>query len=552
MKQEMQFIKWINGQFPGVKTIIAKKYCVESMRMLITILLTLILGMMIQAVFYEKNISLFLLQIGTYSSLFGLDIALGRIGLRESKDLQAQIQIEMRKRLYRSEIRAKAGDLHNISAGDNMYLFTQDVETVFLLWDTSVKNIVTSLAGIMGTFAVVCFYDWRMSFVILFLALFIVCITNYSNQNYQKARKNFRENSGEYSNWITEHLKGMKDIRMNQCQQMTEKEFQKVTCENLKNKEKIRFIEIRAERTVSFVSAIFTLVFWACAAAMIIYGNLTVGLFYVINKYFKNTENCIAVISQEKMNIRNGIPNFQNIKYYCSLKSERDAQKKGTDKVENDSDAALRIKNVSFSYQDQKVLGDLNCTFEAGKMVVISGANGTGKTTLLNLILRFYRADRGEIQYGGKRIEEYDLEDWRDHIGYVQQDSMIFEGSLRDNILLYAPEINESQIWQILRAAGLETTVMEWKDKLDTDLQQGERLSDGQKQRVAIARVIAKNPSIVLLDEPTANLDYKTEEAIILDIKKMCREKILIVITHRDSVAKYADMIVTMNEEMTS
>lgn len=282
------------------------------------------------------------------------------------------------------------------------------------------------------------------------------------------------------------------------------------------------------------------------SAFMILNDALTVGLFYVFNKYFNNMIDCISNIFQERLNIRNFLPGFEKIKGHYELESEQ--EEKILYSIRNRKHSYLSFKDVSFSYANYSVLKDLNIKFESGKMNVIVGENGVGKTTLMDLILRFYNAQKGRIEYGGMDITQYDLKNWRKQIGYVLQDTMIFEGSLKDNILLYAPEASEQHIWNALKIAGLYDTVLQWELKLDTDLLMGERLSHGQRQRVAIARIAAKDSEIILMDEPTANLDYETEQTIISDIKKICNEKILIVITHRENIVRNADRIFVLKD----
>ena len=546
---EVTFIRWINAKRPNVKKILVKKYVTTSIRTGVTLLQTFLLGMMIESIFYEKNVNIFFLQVILYILFFCVYIILGREVASESEKLQKEIHGGMRSLLYSKEIHARGKDLQLIKPGENLQLFTQDIDNIFICLDKSLENIVVSVIGIIGIIVIVGFYNWLLAVVILGFSIFTVAITNYPNGKYQKARIYFRENHSHYINWINEHLRGMRDIRINQAEVMFQEMFDKHTNDNLKAKEKIRFIEIKAERLVGFVSTVFTVLFWTASAFMILYASLTVGLFYVINKYFDNMIKYLSIILQEKLNIRNYMPGYEKIKNYCEIENEQEMQQ-NEEKINigEHKDAVLRLKNISFSYGNKYVMENMNVEFESGKMNVVAGVNGVGKTTLMNLIMRFYQVENGIIEYNGRDISKYSLGEWRQCIGYVQQDTLFFDGSLRDNICLYAPNINEERIWEALKTAGLYETVMEWEDKIDTDIMKGERLSEGQKQRVAIARIIAKNPKIILMDEPTANLDYDIEKEIIADIKELCKEQILIVITHRNTVMRQADRVFVVNK----
>lgn len=541
---EIHFIKWISENQPNVKKILMRKYGATSAKIGITLIHTWLLGGMIESIFYEKNVYKFLEQIMLYIIFFFIYIFLEHKVKRESEKLQREIHGGLRNLLYSKEIHARGKDLQLVRPGENLQLFTRDIDNIFICLEQSFENIVVSIIGIIGIFVIVGFYNWMLATVIFIFAIITVAITNFPNETYQKARIYFRENHGNYINWINEHLRGMRDIRINQAEEMFLKMFDKYTNDNLKAKEKIRFIEIKAERVVAFASTVFTVLFWAVSAYMVLYASLTVGLFYVINKYFDIMTNYLSVILQEKLNIRNYMPGYEKLKNYCEIENEQEMQHtEGKIRIEEHKAAVLKLKNISFSYGNKKIIENMNVEFEPGKMNVVVGANGAGKTTLMNLILRFYKVENGIVEYDGSDISKYSLDEWRQCIGYVQQDTLFFEGSLRDNITLYAPNICEKRVWEVLKTAGLYETVMEWKDKIDTDIMKGERLSEGQKQRVAIARIIAKNSPIILMDEPTANLDYDIEKEIITDIKEVCKEKILIVITHRSTVMSQADKV---------
>lgn len=546
---EISFVRWIGKNCPNVKNICTKKYFTTCIRTGITLIQTWLLGGMIESIFYEKNVNKFGRQVILYILFFLMYIILGRKAASESEKLQKEIHGELSSLLYSKEIRARGKDLQLIKPGENLQLFTQDIDNVFICLDQSLESIVVSVIGIIEIIVIVGFYNWLLALVIFSFAIITVAITNFPNVKYQKARRYYRENHGKYIDWINEHLRGMRDIRINQAEEMFQKMFDSYTNDNLKAKENIRFIEIKAERVVGLVSTIFTVLFWSVSAFMILYASLTVGLFYVINRYFDNMTNYLSCIFQERLNIQNYMPGYEKIKKCYEIENEPEIQKNEEKiRIEEHKNAVLKFRNISFSYKDKKVIDNINIEFEPGKMNVIAGVNGVGKTTLMNLILRFYQVENGIIEYDNKDISKYSLGEWRQCIGYVQQDTLFFEGSLRDNICLYAPDVSEKRIWEVLKIAGLYETVMEWEDKIDTDIMKGKRLSDGQKQRVAIARIIAKNPKIILMDEPTANLDYDIEKEIIADIKKLCKEQILIIITHRSTVMHHADKVFVINK----
>lgn len=546
MKQEIGYISWLCSQIPDVRKVLLKKYLLRMTNSIIDLFLTLIIGFLIEAVFYSNNFKLFIIESIFYIILFLFKCVVEKFILGTINQLQEKTIVGLRKLMFEKTVKANANDLNEMNSGELLQIFGQDVEDIFTCLNDALEKITVSVFQVFVIFFIVAYYSFTLSIIILCLSLVTVKLTSYSRRRFQEYRSIFRNKQGEYIDWINEHLKGMKDIRINQSQLMMIDIFDNKTLQNLNDKEKIRFIEIRSERIVGLIAAIFTVIFWIVSAFMIFNGKLTVGVFYVTNKYFSNLISNLTTIGQEKINIRNSIPGFEKIRDILCLKAEEEENKLTKSIIKNKC-VEMNFNNVTFGYGKRKVIKNFDMTFKPGKMYVIVGANGEGKTTLMNLILRFYNVD-GLITFNEESIERYSLKWWRKHIGFVQQHNIIFEGSLRDNILLYAPDKSEAEIWDILKKAGMYDTVKEWEKGIDTNLLCGDRLSEGQKQRIAIARILAKDPDIILMDEPTAAIDEDIEKLIIGDIKEMYINKILIIVTHRIAVAKQADVVMVMKE----
>lgn len=545
MRIEIGILKWIYEEFPEIKSHVLLKYICESIRMILALVMTFLLGMMIEDVFYNKKVILFGRDVVLYFIIFLVSISVDCINVIQKNKLDNILHGQLRSRLYHKQICADAKTIEKLETGDNIQLYGQDIENVVNIIESSFENIIVSMVGIVSIFFIVVVQNVTLAFVILFFSCIIVFLTNFSKYSYQSARQNFRKHTGEYTNWITERIRGIKDIQLTCSEKIIAERFDIETKENLRRKQKIRFIEIKSERVIGFVSTVFTVLFWLTAAYMIFKGTLTIGLFYVINKYFTNMIDNISMISQERINIKNWFPGVEKVQRGLQIEEENTTCELYDEGYDTDN---LVISNATFSYGEHLILNNVNIELECGKMNVLVGMNGAGKTTLLNLILRFYELNSGKIFYAGKNIYSIDMSLWRSKIGYVLQDNMIFEGSLKDNILLYSPYSSDEEIWNAIEISGLKETVESWENGLDTDLCGGKRLSEGQRQRVAIARIVAKKSEIILMDEPTANLDYETEKSIISDIKKICHDKILLIITHRENVVKRADNILVLND----
>lgn len=206
------------------------------------------------------------------------------------------------------------------------------------------------------------------------------------------------------------------------------------------------------------------------------------------------------------------------------------------------------FENVSFSYGNRdEVIENLNLTFPSCKTTALVGHTGAGKSTIANLLLRYYDVTDGKITIGGRDVRNIQLQALRFNIGLVAQEPFLFDGSVGENLLLARPEATEADLWSALKAANAEEFVRRLPEGLDSPIgERGVRLSVGEKQRLTIARVILKNPPVVILDEATASVDTLTEHKIQTALDRLMKNRTVLVIAHRLSTVRKADQIIVL------
>jgi ATP-binding cassette subfamily B protein len=210
----------------------------------------------------------------------------------------------------------------------------------------------------------------------------------------------------------------------------------------------------------------------------------------------------------------------------------------------------IAFENISFSYPSRPevaVLQNFNLAFGKNEALAIVGPSGVGKTALLNLLLGFYPPTSGQILFNGEPINITQLKDLRQQIGYVPQEAALFQGSLRENLMLGAPKATDAELWDAVKRVNLADAITTWPNQLDTELGSlGTQLSGGQKQRLCIARALLRSPQILVLDEPTSALDQENEKNITELVKELRGSLTVVVVTHREQILEAVDRVVRL------
>ena len=277
-------------------------------------------------------------------------------------------------------------------------------------------------------------------------------------------------------------------------------------------------------------------------------GIIGVGDITLYQTYFSSIVAQIASIVTLLPIIAKGLESVESIgDVLCANDIEDNRRKKKVVDLKGE----ITFQDVSFTYKgDEKpVLSHLNFKIQPGETVAFAGGSGSGKTTILNLAIGFLKADSGQVLVDGNDLMELDLHSYRKQIAVVPQQSILFTGTLRENITYGSESISEEQLWNVIRAANLEEVVQKLPDGLDTMItEHGENLSGGQRQRISIARAFLRNPKILILDEATSALDSISEKKIQDSIQKLVKGRTTLIVAHRLSTIRNADRIAVIEK----
>lgn len=455
---------------------------------------------------------------------------------KSGEDLVADTRNQVIAHLFYSPLAVfhhqKSGDLSSRIVNDSTSLrrFTVD----------SLPRLVASLVTLLGTVIVLFVLDWQLSltFLISFPLLFLV-IMPLSNRS-EKAAGQLQEDISRLTGDLTEHFREMELIKANVAEARVAGKM-KQTIEQIKRQ------SLKVDLVEAWSSPLVLLILFGSIALIFTYGgqrvamgSLTIGTlisFLIYLFQLLNPAGAVAGAFSEFAKMKGATKALETL-----LETPQEDLETGEKAVLLGD---LTFTDVSFAYEDKLVLDQINLTIKQGQKVAFVGPSGAGKSTLTHLVTRFYPVTAGQISLDGLPIDSFNLRDWRQQIGLVSQHNALLSGSIRDNLLFGLERIpSDAELEQALAGASLLDEIRALDQGLDSPVgEAGKLLSGGQKQRLQIARAYLKNPSYIIFDEATANLDADTEYAITQSMKGLLVDKTAIIIAHRLSTVVDADVI---------
>jgi ABC-type multidrug transport system fused ATPase/permease subunit len=285
----------------------------------------------------------------------------------------------------------------------------------------------------------------------------------------------------------------------------------------------------------------------AVGVVWIIDDQWTLGSLLAFQAYLIYVFGPAQILASVNLQLQKALAALQRVSALLRIVPEDNA---GSGKLVKKLSGDVEFRDVSFAYTgSEPVLQNFSFSVHAGQRVAIVGPSGVGKTTLLSLILRFYQPTQGEIYFDDQPASGYEACALRKRIGYVAQQPRLLSGTILDNLRYGNPEASEAEVVRVAKAAGIHRFIKDLPQGYQTHIgEKGVNLSEGQKQRLSIARALIKNPDILILDEPTAALDFEAEQSLFERLPEFIRQKTLFIATHRLSTINACDRILVLDE----
>lgn len=434
------------------------------------------------------------------------------------------------------------------SAGKLFVRITNDVEDISTLFKDVVATIVKDIILIFAIAVIMLYFNSKLgllSFIVVpFIILFSMTLTAILHKQYDVS-KVIRTNLNTF---LAESIYGAKIIKVFNIQREKQKECEKYTRDFCKARVKTGFIEALLPALMTVLENVgIAIIVVACTNH--IWGiTLEVGFIYAFISYIKQIFEPINRIIENIETVQEAFVSIDKIYDILDQKEYLEDFESGIEL--KDVKGKIEFKHVWFSYDDGKnwILKDVSFTINPGESIALVGKTGSGKTTITNLINRFYNIQQGEILLDGVNIKDINLRSLRSNIGIILQDPFIFAKSIKENIKLYQ-NLTDEDVQEAIELASADEFINSLPEGMEAIAnERGNSYSEGQKQLIAFARVFANNPNIFVLDEATANIDTYTESLIQKSIDRLSANKTSIFIAHRLSTIVNVDKIIVLSD----
>ena len=456
-----------------------------------------------------------------------------------------EVIYSLRNRLFRYTQNANITFHDKTSAGKLFVRITNDIEDIAALFKEVIATFLKDILMIIAVIAIMLYISINLSIIALFAIPFILffsyTLTKMLNKIYDKA-KVIRTNMNTF---LAESIYGAKIIKIFNIQNEKQKELENYTKMYRDTRAKEGIIQALLPGIMTILeNLVIAIIIWACIHHW--FGlNLEVGFIYVFTTYINKLFEPITRIVENIETVQEALVSIDKVYDILDEKQYLEDFESGR-KLEK-IQGKIEFKHVWFSYDNKNwVLQDVNFTIEPGQSAAFVGKTGSGKTTITNLINRFYDIQKGEILIDGINIKEINLRSLRSHIGTILQDPFIFAKSIKDNIRLNR-NLDDESVQKAIDLASADEFVNGLSEGMEEISQErGNSYSAGQKQLLAFARVFAHEPDIFILDEATANIDTYTERLIQKSIERISSNKTSIFIAHRLSTIVNVDKIIVL------
>ena len=473
-----------------------------------------------------------------FSYIVGLLMAY--VGIGYSKKLRRNISTKINK------LPLKYFDTHEI--GDVLSRVTNDVDTIGINMSNNITSFVTNLTLFLGSVVMMFVTNWIMALTAIGASIFgfmFTFVILMKSQKYFTARQ---KELGNLNGHIEEIYSGHNVVKAYNGEKEALVEFDKINDKLYDANRKSQFLSGIMQPLMNFIGNFGYVAVCVVGALLVMNNHITFGVIVAFMIYIRLFTNPLSRLAQSMTSMQSIAAAAERVYEFMDeeeLPDESNIKSSLPEKVKGN----IEFKNVKFGYSPEKtIIKDFSAKVRDGEKIAIVGPTGAGKTTMVNLLMKFYEINDGDILIDGISIKNIKREELHDLFVMVLQDTWLFDGSIKDNLKFNNKDISTDLLWDICKKIGIDHFIKTLPNTMDSDVTDNEAISSGQKQLLTIARGMVKDAPFLILDEATSNVDTRTEELVQIAMDKLMEGKTSFIIAHRLSTIKNADLILVMNE----
>lgn len=467
--------------------------------------------------------------------------------------IMAVVTLKMSYRL-RGELSEKINTVplkyfNTTSQGDILSRITNDVSTLQQGLTNSLPTIIGASAQFIGCLIMMFVTEWRLALISLGVTIIGMIVTVLIMKRSQKYFADRQRCLGALNGYIEESYSGHETIKLSEAERQVNKAFDKLNIDVYNANWKSQFLSGIMQPLMSVISNVAYVAVCVVGSILAVNGKINFGVIVSFILYVRLFTSPLTQIAQGLTNLQTASASAGRIFDFLESEDMPD---------ESDKTAELtcvkgnvEFKDVRFAYPDTPdkiIIKDFSASVKSGQKVAIVGPTGAGKTTMVNLLMRFFDINGGDITIDGVSINDMKRENDHNLFSMVLQDTWLFEGTLRENLVYNMSGVTDEDLERVCRACGLDKFVRSLPSGFDTELSESSSISAGQKQLITIARAMLQNSPMLILDEATSSVDTRTELVIQRAMDELTKGRTSFVIAHRLSTIKNADLILVMNE----
>ena len=505
----------------------------------------LALGFAINSVI-QKNFNGLYIFSGAFFALFVIQFFSNRTRTISSTKLAQSVIKDLRDRSFRNIQYVPVSFFSRVKTGFLISRITNDAETLSEFLTFQLPQVVSGVATVIVSISIMFYMDFNLTLyaliVIPVLMAFTFSIQGKVRRNYLRTRKTIAAITGN----LSENINAIRTIKSFNVENEMENRFDGLNRKNFNSNMKASMVSSLYGAAIRIIESIGIAIVLVAGALQLKSNLTTVGILVAFIFYVQEFFDPVVQLSQLYNSYQSSMVGVARI--YGIIDSPR--QSTEIPSINQASfNGSIDLKGVSFSYGEDNALRNVELSIRKGEKIGIVGHTGAGKTTLSNLIMKFYSPTEGEILIDGENFQDVDTFTFRKLLAPVLQEPFMFKGTIFENVLFSNPSATREEVSGLIKRFSLTGIFESLPDGLDTNVgEMGRNLSEGQRQAISILRAFIRDPEILILDEPTSQIDPYSEKLIMNSLDEFLRDKTLILITHRFSMVKLVDRIVVLNE----